>query len=103
MSVETPAENAFLRDHDKKLSGCVNTNIVYWIGGTDDEVVSIWKWYHSNQPISYTHWAPGQPQGNKGEYCLEMTQLHDYDGWDDDFCTNTINFICEKSAVPISR
>ena len=28
-----------------------------------------------------------------------MTQLHDYDGWGDDFCTNTINIICEKSAV----
>ena len=99
VSVETPVENAFLRDHAKKLSGCANTNIVYWIGGTDDEVDSIWKWYHSNKPINYTHWAPGQPQGTKGEDCLEMTQLHNYDGWDDDFCTNEINYICEKSTV----
>ncbi|KAE8598501.1 hypothetical protein XENTR_v10016846 [Xenopus tropicalis] len=88
--IETQAEQQFLK---KQTSGKGN----FWIGLTDAEEESVWKWLDGTIP-NYKNWKEGQPdnwshQTGPGEDCAGLI----YSGlWNDFHCQDYNNFICEK-------
>lgn len=77
----------------------------HWIGLTDSEQESEWKWLDGT-PVDYKNWKAGQPDNwgsghGPGEDCAGLI----YAGqWNDFQCDEINNFICEKEreAVPSS-
>ncbi len=63
-------------------AGCSAQNIGYWIGFTDSRQEGNWEWI-SGEPVTYTHWYPGEPNDfpscTGGEDYAEM----DCNGWND--------------------
>ena len=51
MSVETLEEDKFLQGHANRLFNYSAASQTFWLGGTDDEIESLWKWYDSNEPF----------------------------------------------------
>ena len=79
------------------LSGLAGRG-TFWIGGSDVMAEGKWMWMTSHTPISYTNWARGAPSNNLGrQHCLS---IHYYVGylWNDEQCTLSLPFICEKNA-----
>lgn len=69
----------------------------FWIGLTDREEENVWRWLDGTEP-AFTKWKPGQPDNwghthEIGEDCAGLI----HDGlWNDFFCEDLINYICEK-------
>lgn len=56
--------------------------------------------WNENQPMTYSNWAPNQPDhggGPNGEGCVEMW---DNGQWNDLMCTAQIPFVCEVPTPP---
>ena len=70
-----------------------------WIGFTDQETEGTWKWI-SNEPVTYTNWAPGEPNNFGGG---EDYAVMNWSGikWND--LPNYYNHygVIEVSAVPL--
>ncbi|XP_061183285.1 perlucin-like [Saccostrea echinata] len=93
VEIETLAEDEFLRLHlfDKKLTGG------YWIGFSDIVVEGEWIWTSTQEPPTYSDWYPGQPDDLKHHQdCGQLLGGSFGFHWDDEICTRTNNFICEK-------
>lgn len=79
-----------------------------WIGGFERNGVWYWNGLIADSPILTTDWATGQPDNQGGRQdCLNLFAngdgRHPTDDWyhfDDDYCDNTLAYICEK--VPIN-
>ena len=71
------------------------SNSYFWVGGSDEEVDDIWKWYTESSPMTYTNWYPGEPNGRQGSNCITLWGAHNY-AWADGACSSQINYICEK-------
>lgn len=96
-SIETTDEDKFLRNQSNKLFKCGrNSSASFWVRGTDDVIEGIWAWHDTNEPVTFTSWAPGQPQNSSGEDCLVLFGMHGF-LWDDAFCTDKYHFICEEN------
>ncbi|NWY64601.1 COL12 protein, partial [Erithacus rubecula] len=69
----------------------------FWIGLTDSEKENEWRWLDGSLPV-YTNWKTGQPDNwshghGPGEDCAGLI----YAGlWNDFYCEDVNNFICEK-------
>ena len=98
MTIDSAEKQNFI--YEKFLAGTGNKD--YWIGLTDADVESEWKWCDGRILSMYTNWAPGQPNNhNNNQDCVAIRKGHffdtDYDGeWHDDTCTDEKGFICEK-------
>ncbi|XP_078312276.1 galactose-specific lectin nattectin-like [Crassostrea virginica] len=93
--VETDTEATFLR-HECHVYGAGGGT--FWIGGSDVMAEGKWMWMTSHIPISYTNWARGTPSNNLGrQHCLSMYYHVGY-LWNDEQCTLSLPFICEKNA-----
>jgi hypothetical protein len=73
VTVNDAQEEAFLRRFDR--------GAVSWLGLNDIQTEGRWVWRDGTS--SYTHWAPGQPQGLRDENCVAMGHVgsvpwHDY-------------------------
>uniref|UniRef100_A0A3Q0SDB6 Collectin-12 n=1 Tax=Amphilophus citrinellus TaxID=61819 RepID=A0A3Q0SDB6_AMPCI len=69
----------------------------FWMGLTDREEESMWRWLDGTEP-TFTKWKPGQPDNwghghEKGEDCAGL--IHEA-LWNDFFCEDLISYICEK-------
>ncbi|MHA2296059.1 MAG: lectin-like protein [Candidatus Hodarchaeales archaeon] len=69
-----------------------------WIGFTDEENEGDWKWV-TGEPVTYTNWAPDEPNDSSGEdYC----ELLDDGSWNDDGAPNNPSlahfYVCERDA-----
>ncbi len=56
----------------------------FWTGFNDVAVEGSWEWV-SGEPVTYTNWAPGQPDDAGGEdYCwLIGVNYPEYKDWND--------------------
>ncbi|XP_030068805.1 collectin-12 [Microcaecilia unicolor] len=86
--IESKEEQQFVKKH-------VSKDRNFWIGLTDSEEESVWKWLDGTLP-TYTNWKTGQPDNwgqHQGEDCAGLI----YAGlWNDFHCEDLNNFICEK-------
>lgn len=69
------------------LCQCVDGK--FWTSG-EKQSDGEWIWWNL-QPITYTNWAPKEPDG-KEEFCI---QLNDDGKWRDQHCEVERYFICE--------
>ena len=73
----------------------------FWIGFNDLQTEGTWVW-SSGEPVTYTHWHPGQPDNSGDEDCA-ILNWYIYNGaWNDwDPTLHEIQGIAEYNAVPI--
>ncbi len=78
-------------------------NSFTWLGATDELVEGNWRWV-TDEPFSYTNWAPGEPNNTDGfpphgpEHYL--TYAFPQDGrWNDVPVHSTLPFICESEEL----
>ena len=67
-----------------------------WIGLSDPTRNNQWKWVSDNSSVTYTHWAPGEPN-HLIETCAEMYMASQNGKWNNIPCSHSRQFICEKS------
>ncbi|XP_023820983.1 collectin-12 isoform X1 [Oryzias latipes] len=96
--------------NDEEEQQYVKTSIAkkgyFWLGLTDREEENVWKWVDGTQP-DFNMWKPGQPDNwthghEDGEDCAGLIHLA---FWNDFYCTDSIGYICERSAdaeIPVS-
>lgn len=68
-----------------------------WIGASDSETESVFKWESDNTLLTYTYWNGAEPNNGhqlSEEDCVDM----EYDAankWNDNKCSREFSFICE--------
>ena len=73
LRIESPAENTFVSNRSPKGS--------YWIDVSDAEQENVWT-NSKREPLQYTNWAPGQPNGNGFDpNVAHVGYLFNGDGW----------------------
>lgn len=79
-SIQNAAENQLIIDalNTRSLGGII------WIGFNDEAQEGTFVWYDQS-PITYTNWAPGEPNNSGDEDC---TQLYPNGQWNDLSCTS---------------
>merc|ERR1712012_378782 len=83
----------------------------WWIGATsrerhDESNPGEWIWEHSNTPVEWFDWAPGEPNDADRERCMTFVR-YDYGvnedimsyNWNDQSCGGHVGYICEKSCA----
>lgn len=55
-----------------------------------------WVWLTSKSVVEFAKWYPGNPSNSQGnENCMEL--MHNVSPhWNDNTCTKTQHYICEK-------
>ncbi|XP_076101114.1 alpha-N-acetylgalactosamine-specific lectin-like [Mytilus galloprovincialis] len=89
-------ENKFLLDLLLTMPSSNKHN--FWLGANDINTEGTFIWSTSNHEFDITDWGPHEPNGHKGENCLD-TRIYD-DGklhWNDHSCDLHFYFVCEKS------
>lgn len=69
-----------------------------WIGISDLDKEGNWVDVNG-VPVTYTAFNKNEPNGNRGENCVNLYHNQDdntYSSWNDDNCSELKNFICEK-------
>lgn len=67
----------------------------FWIGGNDIDAEGQWRWVTSGNPLTFTDWAPGEPNNTGGnEDCLLLLPNTAYQ-WNDATCSTRSLYICE--------
>ena len=88
--------------NDAKLDGheFVIAGSYAWIGLSDVEEEGQYKWMTSYTGLTeYSHWSPGEPNNaNSNENCVFIRSQSRGNGWDDDSCSKTHNYVCEKHS-----
>ena len=92
-------------DENNTIKNNVNglTNTIYWLGLTDIDLQSKWKWI-TGESFSYNNWTSGEPNNNAGlenyaEFDATSGKWNDLLGF---ACTSlNIGFICEYDIIPI--
>lgn len=66
-----------------------------WIGLNDLMITGMFTWTDEHM-VTFTHWAPGEPNNHDGftEDCVEM--LHQTGRWNDVTCTELNTYVCKK-------
>ncbi|CAG2225169.1 unnamed protein product [Mytilus edulis] len=91
VKIDNAVENWFLKTYLKTESPDSA-----WIGDTDSQRESSFVWESDNSPLTYTDWAPGEPNNEfNNEDCLQLRKRVDYK-WNDYPCTYSRSYICEK-------
>ncbi|KAL2094493.1 hypothetical protein ACEWY4_009212 [Coilia grayii] len=69
-----------------------------WIGLSDSETESIWKWVDGKVLGDSGYWMKGEPNDTNGEDCAEiLPQKEPLASWNDESCRKEKNYICEKA------
>ncbi|XP_071154212.1 uncharacterized protein [Mytilus edulis] len=89
--VQTRDEGQWLKNQARQKGGD------WWLGASDEANEGQWRWTSGNTLEQHTNWAPKKPDNNYGQDCLQMLASANY-LWNDQTCTNKINYICEKSS-----
>src|SRR5690554_316808 len=100
ISVQSQEENDCILSELTRLG--YGTGAVIWIGFNDEAVEGTFEWYDQS-PVTYTNWAPGEPNNSGNEDC---TQIYPAQGtWNDLNCNgyNSMSIIevnlCPQTVV----
>ncbi|NWX19669.1 CL17A protein, partial [Aegotheles bennettii] len=87
--VDTEQENKFLANH-------IMNDRVFWLGMTDAHQEGDWQWVNGRS-LSLSFWNSGEPNnaGHHGEDCVT---IYSNGRWNDDVCSNSHPWICERSC-----
>lgn len=99
VSIQNQAENDCIMYALNNLNDPTVSSII-WIGFNDEAVEGVFEWYDQS-PITYTNWAPGEPNnvGPNGEDC---TQIYPNGEWNDLPCnSNNAQSIIEFNLCPV--
>lgn len=69
-------------------------DVPFWISGTNLPDNKTWISISIGKKLTYTNWAPGEPNNHEGEYCIEINQNNGL--WNDYNCYSDVYFLCEK-------
>ncbi len=70
----------------------------WWFGFNDVAQEGRWVW-QAGTPVSYLHWAAGEPNDSGGnEDCGELNRFGPDGGWNDEPCDGALPFICESGG-----
>ncbi|XP_055595164.1 perlucin-like [Uranotaenia lowii] len=71
-----------------------------WIGASDLARPKFYSWVHTGRLVTYTNWAPNEPNGVNGtERCIEIKydiNLNTNYLWNDNNCETPFYFVCEN-------
>ena len=68
-----------------------------WFGLTDMDSEGTWVSASAGLAATFTDWDVGQPDNNVGNQdCALFWNKYGEWKWDDDQCTDSFNFLCEK-------
>lgn len=68
----------------------------FWLGGTDIQNEGDWIWTSSQTVVTFDDWTVDAPNNRFGnEHCLAIRKLNGFQ-WNDDDCSSSFRFICEK-------
>ncbi|XP_053382474.1 perlucin-like protein isoform X2 [Mercenaria mercenaria] len=91
--VESEQENNFLKHYMKQLK-----NAHYWMGLSDMDQEGTFKWYGTNDVVSFTDWISGEPSNGGGtEHCVHFYHGHSY-SWNDAQCNSLMKAVCEQKS-----
>ena len=92
-AITTSGENTFAQGF------LDNVDDTMWIGLNDRTTEGVWAW-SNGEPVSYTHWDSGDPDGGSTRDCV-MLQGWD-NNWDDDSCSDRRRFLCEGMGTVLA-
>uniref|UniRef100_A0A3Q2D4C4 C-type lectin domain-containing protein n=1 Tax=Cyprinodon variegatus TaxID=28743 RepID=A0A3Q2D4C4_CYPVA len=77
-----------------KEQSWVETTSNVWTGLNDLAIPGLFMW-SDEHIVTFTYWAPGEPNNHNGfsEDCVEM--LHQTGRWNDKSCTQLNNYLCK--------
>lgn len=98
VSIQSGAENACILS---SLNAMNQTGVI-WIGFSDEVQEGTFVWYDQS-PITYTNWAPGEPNQSGNEDCVQIYPTGANPGtWNDLPCnTNNSKSIIEVNLCPV--
>ncbi|XP_053335466.1 uncharacterized protein LOC128508261 [Clarias gariepinus] len=68
----------------------------FWIGLSDRDTEGEWKWVDGT-PVTTEFWNKGEPNGDtEDEDCVEIYSYYKRNAWNDNKCSRTKKWICEK-------
>ncbi|XP_069121863.1 perlucin-like protein [Argopecten irradians] len=80
-----------MHKNDPKIS-----SIHYWLDGSDLEVEHVWKWMSTGANLTFTDWAPNEPNMGENEDCLILWGASKFQ-MGDNTCSNKRNYICQQT------
>lgn len=105
-TIGSAEENAFIWNQAVILRG--PSGGAPWIGFTDSSVEGQWLW-ETGEPVTYTNWAPGQPDNSNGDQdYAHMWAAFGGGTWDDvgnddlDYAILEIDGICPPTSLPFA-
>ncbi|XP_048107134.1 asialoglycoprotein receptor 2-like isoform X2 [Alosa alosa] len=82
------------RDEQEFLTKIQND---YWIGLMEKD--GVWKWV-DGKALTDGFWDKGQPNNYVGEEdCAEIRSRSDFHNWNDDVCSKSQRWLCEKKRL----
>jgi hypothetical protein len=90
VAINSGAENNFVFNTANTIS-----NDKWWIGLNDiaQEGTFVWE---NGSPVTYTNWAPGEPNDSGSEDCGQINRFFPETTWNDEPCGFQLFFICES-------
>lgn len=91
--VTSEQENRFVADlaRSKKVYQAI------WIGLSDEAVEGQWQWVNG-EPVSFTAWEPGEPNGGRGENYVNIGHASTYT-WNDGSGWSRQPFVVEFNSI----
>ncbi|XP_060067929.1 perlucin-like protein [Ylistrum balloti] len=81
-----------LHKDDPKIS-----STLYWLDGSDLEVEHVWRWMTTGDVLTFTDWAPTEPNMAENEDCLILWGASKFQ-MGDNACSNKRNYICQQTV-----
>ena len=71
-----------------------------WLGGTDTKVEGTFEWI-SGEALTYSNWAPGEPNNGNGKGNQDYMHMYSNGIWDDVNKDIVKTFVCEWDEIEI--
>ena len=97
MKIETKEESRFITRKYFSDEGR------YWIGLSDSSNENEWRWTDETGLTGFENWRRGQPNNFWNQDCVAMLKgtyhlIHYNAEWNDEDCSLTLGYICEKKV-----